>query len=531
LSALVQMRRPEWRRFLLVLTPPEIASLWHLPDETFTATKIVWGEQAAPSVLTQAPTDAVCLGDAAQHGKTVPIYLDLKDRAYHHYLTGKTGMGKSTLIHNLVHQDIAAGRGVAVLDPHGKLIDAILASSIPAERHEDVVLLECGRADFPVPLNPFRVPPGVTFDAAFNAVYWVMRKIYEPIWLEGRTDLVIRHVIQALLCDPEATPLDINRLFNNTIYREQLLERMRSHDEVSLGTIDYWQDFGTRSAGDKREISQPILNRTGAFLGNRTLEHMTCHPNSLNFKELIEDKKIVLVSFAGDAIRSEVGSLGAIFVSAFFLASEALGYVPDNAASRFYLYLDEVERMITTPLPDMFAQARKFGLSLTLANQFLDQLPSDTLRGILGNVGTQFLFEVGSQDAPKLAPPLAPEMSADDLLNLGAYRMVVKTRSQGKTQPAFVVTTRDVPQAVGTPYARHDTLMTYGFLPREEVRMWLTTRYAAPPPQPKVEAPPKRKTRERKATPPKRKTPPVKTDPPKEKLSRKKSKDGLEDYE
>lgn len=473
-----------WRPRLLVLQPSELAALWHLPDERFTAEKIEWAGRPIPAAVTKAGDDRVLLGTTVGRGQAKPVYLTLSERAHHLYTAGKTGVGKSTLLHNLIHQDIVAGRGVAVLDPHGKLIDAIVERSIPASRQQDVVILDCARQDRPVPLNPFRVPEGIAFSSADTYVYWVMRKIYEGIWNEGRMDMVMRNVIQALLTDPEATPLDIDRLLTNDAYRQQIIQFMNAHEEVSFGVINYWQEFTSKSGGQRREIAQPILNRTRAFVGNRTLEGMTCNPQGLNFQSLIRDRKIVLVRLAGDAIRNEVGSLGAIFFSGFYLASETLGYLPDNAPPRFYLYVDEVERFISTPLVEMFSQARKFGLSLTLANQFLNQLPKETLDSILGNVGTQVLFEVGNTDAYTLEPLLKPDMKADTLLNLGQYRMVIKTRAEGRTLPAFMVAGNNVPAAVGK--AATNLANGLDFPTREAVRAWLAERYAPPPASPPV---------------------------------------------
>lgn len=491
LTAMVKSYQPEWRRILSVLSPPEMATLWHLPDETYSGEKIVWETTAIPKELVATdfkPEQQVLIGEVVSFGKVIPIALPVADRVYHQTIAGKTGVGKSTLLLNLIHQDIAAGRGVAVIDPQRKLIDDLLARSIPPERQKDVILLDCGRDDYPVPLNPFRIPEGVKFASAFNYVYWVMRKIYEDIWLEGQTDTVMRNVIQALLCDPEATPLEIRRLFTNDAYRVKLIAQMEENEWVSLDTIEFWQDFNHRTEGDKRELSRSILNRTRAFLGNRTLELMTCHPQGLNFQDMIREKKIVLINLAGDEIANEVGSLGALFVSGFYLASEALGYVSgENVPPRFYLSIDEAERFITTPLGDLFSQARKMGLSLTVANQYLDQLSKTTLQAMTGTVGTQFLFELGSNDAQTFKSLVEPEIPWESLLNLGVHRMAVKTRAEGRSLPAFVVSTRPAPAASHTPYAREEVVPDR--MSGKDVRDWILKRRKADTKPPTEEAP------------------------------------------
>ncbi len=498
LTVMVQTHKTEWRQLLSVLSPQEMATLWHLPDETYTGENIAWAAPTVPpEVLVEGkvPGERVVIGDVKRSGKATAVSLAVTDRAAHQSIFGKIQTGKSTLLHNLIHQDIAAGRGVAVIDPHGKLIDDILSRSIPADRHQDVVLLDCGRDDYPVPLNPFRIPSGVKFASAFNYLYWITRKIYADIWLTGETDMVMRNVIQALLCDPEAIPMDIRRLFSSDRYRKHVVELMRANEYVSLETLAYWNDFDVRSLGDKRETANPVFSRTRAFVGNRTLEMMTCHPDGLDYQALIRERKIVLINLRGEEIAAEAGNLGALFLGGFYLASEALGYLPEGAPPRFYLYIDEVERFITSPLPDMFSQARKFGLSLTMANQYLEQLSKETYQAVMGTVGTHFLFELGIEDASKLAKLVEPDVEHEALTQLGLYRMAVKTRASGKSLPAFVSPTRRMPEISPSPYLRPTEVP--GFKPGKEVRSWIASRIAedhpAPAPQ-KIE----KKTRKRK---------------------------------
>lgn len=472
-----------WAKSLLVLSASEIAALWHLPNDLFLARHIAWAGTPIPAELTTKTEESVCLGWVVSPSHPQLVYLPSADRAYHHYITGKTGMGKSTLMHNLIHQDIERGCGVVVIDPHGKLIDDILLSSVPQTRLKDVVLLECGQTACPVPLNPFRIPEGVSFTSAFNYLYWVLSKVYESVWRPGRMDLVFRNLLHALLCDPESTPLDIERLFINKSYRASVIAKVGTHPDGSTAMQNYWRNFGTKSRSEQAETSSPILSRTGIFLGNRALEYMTCHPQTLNFQALVQGRCIVLVNLAGEAIRSEVGSLGAMFLAGFYMASEAIGYLPDNALPRCYLYVDEVERIITTPLPDMYAQARKAGISLTLANQYLDQLKDDTLHGILGNVGTKFIFECGDRDARTLAPELEPEFDRHALQNLGKYHAVVKTRFEGRTLSPFVVKTLAPPLRDENDLAsvRRKVLLHNRFISAQEVQDWLRERYAPVP--------------------------------------------------
>jgi len=467
-------------RTIFLLAPDEIAALWHLPHEDFRASKIDWlaGYQIqAPRELTEKP-DGVKLGTNRRHGEEQPVRVSASDRATHMVAFGKTGTGKSTLLHHLIHQDIAAGNGVAVLDPHGKLIDDILAASIPKKRVQDVVLLECGRTDFPVPLNPFRIPEGVSYDTAFNYLYWVLRKVYEGIWLEGQTDRVMRNVLRTLLCDPDATPLDIQRILTSGKYRASLMEKLK--EGRMRASVLFWQEYNEMSPSLQSQVKRPILNRTEAFLGGSAIERMTCHPHTLNFQEFAAQKKIVLINMSGEAIHSEVDSLGAMFLSGFYMAFHAMGYIPEGQSPRYYLYVDEVERYVTGPVQDMLSEARKLGLSLTLVNQYLDQLGAETLNSMLGNVGTILAFECGDRDARALDSQFEPEIDRQTLLNLGTYNVAVKTRSDGRTLPAFTVATRPPPRKrkdTQSDHIRQQSIAQNSFIPAQEVDDWLDKRY------------------------------------------------------
>jgi hypothetical protein len=464
-----------------------MAALWHLPNDSFTAPGIAWAGKSVPACLTGERDNRVQVGVAGGYGNSHPIFVGRADRAYHLYITGKTGTGKSTLLHHLIHQDIVDGQGVVVLDPHGKLVDDILTTSIPGYRAQDVVLLECGRGDYPVPLNPLRVPAGVSWDEAYTLVYWLVRKIYAAIWREGRMNTVFQQLIQALLCDPQATFLDIQRLLLDTAYRGRLLTRLKQQERWGYAQQHFWDWYLRHPPSAQMDIADPIIARMGAFLGTQTLVNMTCHPYGLPFKQLIAERKVVLINLSGSGIMTETGNIGAMFLLAFYLNSQSLGYLRSGEPPRCYLYVDEVERVITSPLPDMFSQARKFGLSLTLANQYLEQLSDETLQGILGNVGTQVVFEVGEADRRRLARAFEPALDSRELLTLGAHTAVLKTRCEGQDIPAFRMQTLPPPNTrsrVGVEKLRMQTIANYLPLMAHEVRDWLDKRYGV-----KVQAP------------------------------------------
>jgi hypothetical protein len=470
-----------WRLFLMALTPPEIASLWHLPDSRFTAHNISGARRQVPKELTGEKGDRLELGSTLPPAQTKTAYLAVADRAHHHYITGKTGTGKSTFLGNLIHQDIAAGRGLVLIDPHGQLVDDILSSSIPQARQNDVDLLDCGNLDHPVPLNPFVIPLMTAPIVAFNSLYWVLRRLYEKGWSETRMDTVLTSLIPVLLTDPDATPMDIRRFFDNPGYRNRLLHMLAKNENVSIELPEYWRSFFSGAGlSEQREAANPIFNRTRAFLGNNALSLMTVQPQTLPYQKMIREKRIVLVDLSGKEVKAEADTLGAIFMAGFYMAIQTLkGHTGQEP--RFYMYVDEVEKFVTSMISEILSEVRKSGLSVTLANQYLNQLPDKTLDGILGNVGTLAAFAVSDDDARRLERYFLPGVDRDTLIKLSNYHMAVKTRYLGKDMDAFVVRTppppRKQPLVPGREQYRMSTVKRYGFWKRQTVREWQVERY------------------------------------------------------
>lgn len=470
----------ETEPFFFYLTADELAAFWHLPHQSFTTDEIQWAQNIPTQVLGEQIEGAI-VGSVGTGASAKPVTINQHDRAYHAYITGQTGMGKSTLMHNIIHQDIAHGYGVMVLDPHGSLIRDLLTASIPTTRQDDVVYLEAGNTDYPIPLNPLRVTGDASEASVFNTVMWIIKSIYASSWSETLMETTFRNILQVILSDPHATPLDITELIENPDYRRRMLIRAQKSGKLSRAAKNYWKRFEELSPSKRQSTTQSALNRLGAFLGSKPVELMTCHRDTLDFRKLIQEKKIVLVDLSNPAIASEVGSLGAIFFAQVFLASLSLGINTDGQPPRFYLFVDETQRFITTTLPNMFSEARKFGLSLTLTNQYIGQLDPDTRAGISNNVGTKFSFEAAPDEAVMTAKLYEPEVQADDLKKLGVGRVAIRTRFQGQTLPGFIANTPQKP----SPYAAGlalDTLKQQsrerlGLLSTVDVEAWLDTRY------------------------------------------------------
>lgn len=472
-----QVTKEQDNRSAFALLPDELATMWHLPHQGMENTKVQWATTMPSELVVEEKLDPKYCRIGKVESKTVA--LSRKDRRYHSYVTGRTGMGKSTFLHNLIDEDIQAGCGVAVIDPHGALIKDIFKAGIPPAREADVVLLECGNTEYPVPLNPLRTPEGISQETVFTTVMWILQSIYAKQWSSTRMETTFRNILQVILTDPQATPLDIQEVIINPNYRrKKVAERT---PDLSRAARNWWNLFDEASGSEQRSQTQSVLSRLTAFLGTAHIERMTCHPHAIDFRALIRDKKIVLIDLSGDAIGTEVDSLGAIFLAQFYLSSLSLGDVPGSSEPRFFLYVDEVQRFITSSLPDMFSEARKFGLSLTLANQYINQLDAETSEGILKNVGTKISFACHDSEAAATHKMYAPDVEREALTKLNVGQAAVATMFEGRTQPAFIVQAYSPLPASENPIEiavyRKQTRDYLGIIPANQVNQWIDSRY------------------------------------------------------
>jgi hypothetical protein len=421
--------------------------------------------------------DGLLLGEAQVNGKRIKVRQPHADRITHMNITGKTRSGKSTFMHYSIHQDIAAGQGVAVIDPHGTLIQRILESSIPKERENDVVVLDLADQNFPPPLNPL---VGHHNENGLLSVISIVERLFEGSDQLAQYGSYFRAAIGALEAEPHPTMRDIARVFMDHTYRGWLLSQI-DNSEV----VDTWEfQYNSSSAGNQRQIAQPVMTRVRSFYGNRRLYPILCHPQHIDFRKLIRERKIILISLPSDQLgipELERNLVGALLVSRLQMSGmrrEMHEAQPDP----FFIYIDEVQNFITTSLPTMFSEAAKFGLALTVANQYLDQLGEETLNAVLGNVGTSVIFRASPRDGGLLAPHVRPEFTKDDLLNLDRFKAVVKMQTNGQTRPPFTLfpyepLPRPSDARKRADYLRELSRQNYTPMSMEQVKAWLHDKY------------------------------------------------------
>lgn len=458
-----------------VFSPSELASLWHLPHQEMSAASITWSTSKIvplPRHLTGI-SEGVCLGDNLSRGRAEPVRLPYASRTTPMMIVGKSGVGKSNLMHQMIHQDLQEGKSVVVVDPHGTLIQDILRRSFPAHREKDLVILDLADTAYPPPLNSLM---GLAGDVAVSRVVDVLNKLYPDLKELPLVSDGLENALLTLEGYPDATLWDVDRLFSDAAFRNSLVEQ--SNDPVLKR---FWQDeYDGSSSAQQLQMSAPITRRLRRFYRNVTLRTMICHPKGIDFGQLIREGKVVLISLKAQENtipELEQRLIGALIISRLQMAAMngAFGQTP------CYCYIDELQNFVTTSIDKVFSEARKFGLSITMANQYLQQLKGDALQAAMGNVGTLAVFQVGQEDAKALVHYTRPGFEVDDLTSLDKYNAALWMRYQDKNEAAFSLKTREPialsdNAAAREAYLREESRKHNSPLSKAEVLHWLQER-------------------------------------------------------
>ncbi len=426
------------KTYPLILSASEAAALWQLPTSECQSPGIQWAPQTSsplPLVLV-GQRGGVLLGKNSYQGKQRSVRLSYPDRVTHAMLVGKTRTGKSSLMSSMSRQDITAGKGVAIIDPHGDLVEQILATSVPPGREKDIILFDTNETDYAIGLNPLIAPPGVPRMVMAGSTLAVIRKIFAEQWSSTRMEDALYAALIALLSVPKATIQDIPRLFSDAQFRQSVVAQVT--DPVAL---EFWRyDYEQSSIGMQRELARPVRNRLRRFYRSAKIRRIICQNSSLDFRAILDGRKIFLANLSGVS-EIEGETLGALLISKIQMAAMSRATVSQAHRIPYYLYIDEAQNFITTSLAKLFSEAGKYGLSLVVTNQFLKQLAGDTLDAILGNVGTTIMFRLGPQDGQALAPFVRPQFNQEDLMNLNRFTTVISMQHAGESLPAFNMAT------------------------------------------------------------------------------------------
>lgn len=378
----------------------------------------------------------ILFGETNFRNKRVRFGIKPDDRRRHMYVIGKTGVGKTTLIENMVVQDIRHGHGLAVIDPHGEFADMML-DFVPKERIQDVVYVNPADLDFPIAFNAIEQVPMEYRHLVASGLMAVFKKIWVDAW-SARMEYILSNTLLSLLEVPDSTLLGVNRMLADKSYRHSIVERLT--DPVVKA---FWlNEFERYDAKFRAEAVAPIQNKVGQFVSNPLIRNVVGQTKSkLNLREIMDKQKILIVNLSKGLIGEENSALlGAMLVTKLQLAAMSRVDIPELERRDFYLYVDEFQNYATDSFANILSEARKYRLNLILAHQYLEQLPETVRSSIFGNVGTIVAFRIGAEDAEFMEQEFAPEFSANDLLNLPKFNFYIKLMIDGTASRAFSAT-------------------------------------------------------------------------------------------
>jgi hypothetical protein len=355
------------------------------------------------------------------------------DRLSHLHLIGKTGVGKSTLLEVLARQDLAQGRGFAVIDPHGDMVERLAASVLPGDQYRIRYLNAANRTQ-PFGYNPLRRVRDDKIPLAASGLLETLKKLWPDAW-GVRMEHVLRNSLYALLERDSSTLPDILRLYADKEFRNEVSVRVRNN-VVRTFWLEEFEKYPDRY---RAEVVAPIQNKLGALLSDPALFRILVAPEvDLRFRNLMDEGGALLVNLAkGQLGEDTAATLGGLLVSTIGLAALSRANMSTEKRRPFFLYVDEFQNFTTLAFANLMAELRKYGLGLTLANQHFHQLDPDVRHAVLGNAGTLISFRVGPEDAMILAREFQPTFGVEDLINLPNHHFYLKLMIDGAPSRPF----------------------------------------------------------------------------------------------
>lgn len=452
-----------------ILNIEELASVFHLPHTNVETPNIVWASAKTAEPPAKLPiitgNNAIdenisAFGLTNFRGINHQFGMLRSDRSRHVYIIGQTGAGKSGTLQLLALSDIFHNQGYAIIDPHGDFAMDNMRF-IPAARLKDVVYFNPADTSFPLGFNPLEVTNPDQKSNISSEVIGVLKRMFAESW-GPRLEYILRYTILALLDRPETTMLDITRMLTDKKFRKETLSYCQ--DTVVL---QFWNvEFNTWTEKFQSEAIAPVLNKVGAFTANPVIRNIIGQPKStFNIRQIMDEGKILIVNLSKGLLGEDNASiLGAFMVTKIQLAAMSRSDILDIKDRRpFYLYVDEFQNFATDSFATILSEARKYGLNLTVANQYISQMQDTVRNAVFGNVGTMICFRVSADDSPLLVKQFEPQFEANDLLQMHNRSFVINLVINGEKVPAFSATTLTIPpaQTDNTPLIIENTRRNY----------------------------------------------------------------------
>ena len=375
-------------------------------------------------------------GETDSRNRQLRFGIKMEDRLKHIYAIGKTGMGKSTLLENMVIQDIQNGEGVAFIDPHGKSAELLL-DYIPEHRIKDVVYFAPFDMEYPVAFNVMEDVGADRRHLVANGLMSAFKKIWVDAW-SARMEYILNNIMLALLEFPGATLLGVNRMLADKEFRNKVVSNI-TDPSVKSFWVDEYAKYTDKFAA---EAAPAIQNKVGQFVANPIIRNIIGQSKStFDIRKMMDERKIFIINLSkGRVGEGNANLIGSMLVTKIYLAAMSRADMSERemkAAAPFYLYVDEFQSFANESFADILSEARKYKLSLTIAHQYIEQMPDEVRAAVFGNVGTMIAFRVGATDGEVLEKEFIPTFTQEDLVNLGKYQMYLKLMIDGVSSRPF----------------------------------------------------------------------------------------------
>ncbi len=427
-------------KHISILTNDELASIFHFPNKTVETPHIQWLKAKTAPVPAEVPQQGgTFIGYGYYRGVRRPVYIGFEDRRRHTYIIGKTGTGKSVLLEDMAVQDIKAGYGVCVIDPHGDLIDNII-KFIPPQRAEDVIYFDPSDTERPMGLNLLEAYTEEQKHFLTTSIINLMYKLYDPQRtgiIGPRFEHAVRNAMLTVMSEPGTTFVEVVRVLTDPKYVQELLPKVQ--DPI---VRRYWTDqIAQTSDFHKSEVLDYIVSKFGRFVTNKTMRNIIGQSKSaFDFRKVMDEGKILLINLSKGKLGEENSSfLGLVLIPKILIAAMSRQEIPEEKRRDFFLYVDEFQNFATPDFATILSEARKYHLNLTVANQFIGQMDEEVKNAVFGNVGTLITFRVGVTDASYIQREYQPIFGESDLINIERFHVYMKTIVDNEPVPPFSV--------------------------------------------------------------------------------------------